>query len=83
MACMVNLFHKIYARIIWNGLGYGLGQWNEITEFAGICIFIPCFALTILITWIVSWECFDNDHGFWIFWTFAILLGFNAMRLPF
>ena len=46
------------------GLGYGLGQSNEITEFAGTCIFIPCFALTMFITWIISWECFDNDHGF-------------------
>ena len=46
------------------GLGYGLGQSNEITEFAGTCIFIPCFALAMFITWIISWECFDNDHGF-------------------
>lgn len=82
-AAMVNLIHKVYIRIIWNILWKnGLLQRNlDINEFEFICYFYPSLAISLCVTWIVSWNSFGNDLGFWIFWIYVLLLSVNGIRL--
>ena len=85
LAAMVQAFLKLYVRLImkgvWNNGRRQEKQRNDIQKFSGILLATPTLALSFVITWITSWSIFGNDHGFWIFWTYVVLLGINAVRL--
>ena len=85
LAAMVQAFLKFYVRLIMNGVWNNgrsqENQRNDIRKFSAILLATPTLALSFVITWIASWSIFGNDHGFWIFWTYAVLLGINAVRL--
>ena len=80
LAAIINLFHKLYIRMAWNRFLINRNQRNDVRQFALILYSIPGFALALLITWSLSWLTFDNTNGFWIFWTYVVLLCLIAMQ---
>ena len=85
-AAMVQGFLKLYVRMILqvnliDGGNQHQQQRNDIRQFSGILLVTPSLALSFVVTWFLSWSIFGNDDGFWIFWTYVILLSINAVRL--
>ena len=83
---MVQVFLKLYVRMIWNWFWnrdhyQQVDQRNDIRQFSGILLVTPSLALSFVVTWFLSWSIFGNDDGFWIFWTYVVLLSINAVRL--
>ena len=85
LAAMVNVIHKLYIRLaltrFCNDGGLHQDQSNDVRHFDEILNFIPSLAFLFVITWTLSWTIFDNDHGFWIFWTYAVLFSILGIKL--
>ena len=86
LAAMVQGFLKLYVRMILqvdliDGGSQHQQQRNDIRQFSGILLVTPSLALSFVVTWFLSWSIFGNDDGFWIFWTYVVLLSINAVRL--
>ena len=73
LAAMVNVMHKLYARLSLNRfVNNDHDLRNDIRRFGGIINVIPALAFSFIITWILSWTILGNERGFWIFWTYVI-----------
>ena len=82
LATIVQSFLKLYIRMVFHWLlNYEGSQQHHIGQFSGILLVVPSLVLSFVITWFLSWYIFGNDDGFWIFWTYVILLSINAVRL--
>ena len=84
MAAIVQAFLKFYVRIVFNWLctheANQQKKGNDILQFSGILLVIPSLALSIAITWFLSWTIFGHFRGFWIFWTYIVLFCLLAIK---
>ena len=86
LAAMVQVFLKLYVRMIWNWVwnrdhNQQVHQRNDIRQFSGILLVTPSLSLSLVITWFLSWAIFGNHDGFWIFWTYVVFLCISGIKL--